>query len=40
MCIICKGKNLNGLKELYCSCCPSITTIPIIDGLRVLYVQI
>ena len=37
MCIICKGKDLTGLKELDVSFCQNITEIPHIKGLQQLY---
>ena len=35
MCIICEGKNIEGLKVLDCSYCPLLTSIPVIAGLEV-----
>ncbi len=36
MCIICYGKNIEGLEELYCNNCPSLTHLPeqLPEGLK------
>ena len=36
MCLVCEGKT-EGRQELYCSGCPNITSIPVIEGLKYLH---
>ena len=37
MCIVCEGKNIEGLEELDCSECLNVTSIPNIVGLKQLW---